>query len=77
MERSAISIPSNIAEGAARHSRKEYKHFLHISRGSIGELDAQLEIAKTLKLLNKKDYQELMDRLNEIGRMLTGLLKSL
>lgn len=77
MKRSAISAPSNIAEGAARNSLKEYKHFLHIARGSMAELDAQLEIAKTLGLLNKEDYTELIDSLNEIGKMLTGLIKSL
>lgn len=77
MKRSSISIPSNIAEGAARNSRKEYKHFLYVARGSISELDAQFEIANKLKILSSKDYDELSNSLIEISKMLNGLIKSL
>ena len=48
IRRAAISIPSNIAEGAARHTRKEFINFLHIAQASLGELDTQVELASRL-----------------------------
>jgi four helix bundle protein len=48
MRRSAISIPSNIAEGAGRHTKKEFMNFLHIAQGSLSELDTQLELSLRL-----------------------------
>jgi len=75
IKRAAISIPSNIAEGAARDSNKEYIHFLYISLGSASELDTQLIIAKDLNFLNEKDFEEIIEKLNNIGKMLSGLIK--
>jgi four helix bundle protein len=54
MRRAALSIPSNIAEGAARRSRKEYLQFLYVARASASELDTQLEIAKRLNYLSSQ-----------------------
>jgi four helix bundle protein len=75
IRRSAISIPSNIAEGAARESNKEFLRFLFISQGSISELDTQLIIANNLKFLSKEDYSLISEKLSEIRKMLSGLIK--
>jgi four helix bundle protein len=75
IKRSAISIPSNIAEGAARESNKEFLRFLFIAQGSVSELDTQLIIAKTLNLLCQEDYNMLNEKLTDIRKMLTGLIK--
>jgi four helix bundle protein len=75
IKRAAISIPCNIAEGTARDSNKEYIHFLYISLGSLAELDTQLIIAKDLNFINEKDYNEISEKLNSIGKMLSGLIK--
>jgi len=74
IKRSAISIPSNIAEGAARNSKKEFLQFLHISLGSISELETQLIIANRLGFLNNKEIFPLIER--ERSKIL-GLIKYL
>jgi len=74
MRRCAVSIPSNIAEGAGRNSKKEFKQFLYISLGSISELETQLIISSKLNYLKNKS---LLDELNEIRKMLFGLIKSI
>jgi four helix bundle protein len=72
MRRSAISIPSNIAEGAARNSAKEYKQFLYISLGSIAEIETQLDIAERLGYLaNENEFNK---DIIEIRKMLLGLI---
>ena len=75
IRRSAISIPSNIAEGAARESNKEFLRFLFISQSSISELDTQLLIANNLNFLSKDDYVELAEKLVSIRKKLAGLIK--
>ncbi|MGA2405339.1 MAG: four helix bundle protein [Bacteroidales bacterium] len=75
IRRSAISIPSNIAEGAARESNKEFLRFLFISQGSISELDTQLLIANNLNFLSKEDYVQISEKLVAIKKMLAGLIK--
>ena len=55
----AISIPSNIAEGAARQTRKEFLNYLHITQGSLSELDTQLELARRLGYLDEKTWRNL------------------
>jgi four helix bundle protein len=75
MRRAAVSIPSNVAEGSARRTRREYQQFLFIARGSIGELDTQIEIAGRLGYLKPEAVARLCVQLDAIGRMLTGLLK--
>ncbi|GBD98077.1 hypothetical protein BMS3Abin07_00085 [bacterium BMS3Abin07] len=75
IRRSAISIPGNIAEGAGRHTKKEFMNFLHIAQGSLSELDTQLEIALRLGYLNHDSYCFLDDNMTKIDKMLTGLIK--
>lgn len=74
IRRAAISIPSNIAEGAARQSNKEYIQFLYISLGSLMEMDTQLIIALNLEYIEFKKYEELKIDIEEIGKMLNGLI---
>ena len=76
MRRAAISIASNIAEGSARKGLHEKVQFYYISRGSLSELDAQLEIALRLKYADPADFENLQDKLDEISRMLSGLIQS-
>ena len=75
MRRAAVSIPSNIAEGAARKSNKEFIQFLYIALGSNVELETQLIISKNLKFINDELFIELEKEIDEIGRMLFGLIK--
>ncbi len=75
IRRSAVSIPSNIAEGAARNSTKEYINFLSIAQGSCSELETQLIIAKNLGY--SSGVEKILGELNEISMMITGLRKSL
>ncbi len=77
MRRAALSIPSNIAEGAARKGRKEYVRFLYTSRGSLSELDTQIEVAARLRYLSPKTAAELQSKLDELSRMLNGLIGAL
>jgi len=49
LKRAAVSVPSNIAEGAARQTKKEFVNYLHVAQGSLSELDAQLELAKKIR----------------------------
>ena len=77
MRRAAISIPSNIAEGHGRLDDGHFKQFLATSRGSLFELQTQLELASDLKYLDEKGVGELMQQCEEIARMINGLLASL
>lgn len=76
MRRAAISIASNIAEGAARASSKEFAQFLYISLGSASELDTQIEIARKVGLGEAPVLEKLQSRVNKISRMLQGLIRS-
>ena len=75
IRRAAVSISSNIAEGAGRRSNKEFANFLGISYGSACELETQLLIAKNLKYLKRDDFDTLFNDLNEIQKMLYVLEK--
>lgn len=77
LRRAAISIPSNIAEGVARRSSREYVQFLYTARGSISELDTQLEISRSLGYITDKVYGECVEELDLIGKMLNGLINSI
>ncbi|CAM3324156.1 four helix bundle protein [Empedobacter stercoris] len=75
LRRSAVSVPSNIAEGAARQSNKEYIQFLYVALGSLMELDTQLSIANNLNFLSDESLNDLQSKTDEIGKMLNGLIK--
>lgn len=77
VRRSAISIPSNIAEGYGRHSTGDYKRFLQIAVGSIFELQTQLEIAANLKYLASEFFGSLYNAAKEIELMLLALIKKI
>jgi four helix bundle protein len=74
MRRAAVSIPSNIAEGAARNSSKEFAQFLNIAGGSLSELDTQIEIAFNLKYLTDDQRKEIDRRLDSITCKLARLI---
>lgn len=69
MRRCAVSIPSNIAEGAGRNSSKEFVHFLSIANGSCYELETQIIVAKNLGLLSEEIKNDLCQQLTEIQKM--------
>jgi four helix bundle protein len=77
LQRAAVSIPSNIAEGHARESTKEYLRYLLVSRGSMAELETQLLLCQKLQFLSKEDVEHVLIVSDEIGRMIRGLQKSL
>ena len=77
IRRAAVSIPSNIAEGAARQTRKEFINYLHMAQGSLSELDTQMECAKRLGYLRDGNWQKLDDDLERIDKMLSGLIRKL
>jgi four helix bundle protein len=77
MRRAAISIPSNIAEGQAHFSNREFRHFLRHSRGSLAELETQILIAQRSDYLTASQTTELLRRTHEVSRILSGLLNSL
>ena len=77
IRRCVISIPANIAEGYGRQSLVDYIRFLKISRGSLYELQSHLELSNRLAFLNLRDFQEIIETSNEIGRMLNSLIKKL
>jgi len=74
MRRAAVSIPSNIAEGKGRYSRKELSQSLLHARGSLLELETQIEIARSLSYIADNDAVSLTDRSSEVGRLLDGML---
>ena len=77
IQRAALSVPSNIAEGSERGSLKDFAHFLNISKGSCGELRTQLYIARKLDLLTKASFDQLVAESKELSAMLEGLRRSL
>lgn len=77
MRRAAVSIPSNIAEGKARRSTKDFTRFITIARGSTAELETQFLISQDLGYLSEEQVQPLLNEIDEIGKMLSGLLSKL
>jgi four helix bundle protein len=76
LRRAAVSIPSNIAEGQARYSRREFYRFLTIARGSLAEIETQITIAKSLEYLTSASNNLLLFKVAELGRILNGLISS-
>ncbi|MBE6819194.1 MAG: four helix bundle protein [Ruminococcaceae bacterium] len=77
IRRSVISIPSNIAEGESRKSKKEFINFLSIANGSRAELETQLLIGCMLGYYTEQQVQKAMDLSNEISRMIYALIKKM
>jgi four helix bundle protein len=77
LRRAAVSVPSNIAEGQARFSHKEFKHFLSQARGSLVEIETQLLISENLGYLPSKSTGALLEAAAELGRILNGLIASI
>lgn len=77
LRRSAISIPSNIAEGHARGATRDFGRFISISRGSLAEIETQIEMCLRLGMLGEEPVSEVLSSCDELGRILTGLRKSL
>lgn len=77
MRRAVVSVPSNIAEGQQRSSTKDYIRFLHIAKGSLGELETQIMLCERLEYLRKEKTNQLIGQCIEIQRMISGLISSL
>jgi len=77
VRRAAVSIPCNIAEGAARQTKKEFTNFLHIAQGSLSELDTQIEIASRLGYLDVECRTSLDEKMEPVDKMITGLIRHL
>ncbi len=75
--RSAVSIPSNIAEGYGRNSTQDYVRFLRIACGTLYELQSQLEISSNLNYLSEPDFNQLFESTREIERMLSSLISKI
>ena len=77
MRRAVISIASNIAEGRARHTRKDFSHFLHMAFGAAAELETQLLIARRLSFLDDGAYEKTNSLLSEVSKMLRAMIEKL
>jgi four helix bundle protein len=77
IRRAAISIPSNIAEGAARNSTKEFIHFLFISLGSVAELETQIYLSVKLNYIESSASSTIQDELIKLRQMILGLIRYL
>ena len=77
MRRSAVSIASNISEGAGRNNKKEFIEFLGIAQGSLSELETQLIISRELGFIEEKLTDELINELDDISKMIIGLQRRL
>lgn len=75
MRRSAISVPSNIAKGAARQTNKDSLQFFIVARSSLSELDTQIELSYSLKMINSADYQLLAKQINVVDSLLSGFIR--
>lgn len=75
MRRSAVSIPSNIAEGAARQTKKDTLQFYVVARASLSEFDTQLELSKELGFINPSNFSLLTSHVNVVDSLLSGLIR--
>ena len=77
MRRAVVSIPSNIAEGFMRRHNKEYKQFLYITLGSLAELETQVILSDQLVFLRNDQCNDIQVNIDELNKMVTGLIKCL
>jgi four helix bundle protein len=77
MKRAAVSIPSNVAEGAARHTTRDYIRFLYIARGSSAEIDTHLMLAEELGYLTHDELSTALAISEEVGRLLNAVITAL
>jgi len=77
VRRAAVSIPCNIAEGAARQTKKEFTNYLHIAQGSLSELDTQIELARRLGFLDDESWRIHDKRMERIDKTISGLIHHL
>ncbi len=77
IERAAVSVMNNIAEGFERKSNNEFKYFLYVSRGSAGEVRSMLYLALELDKITKEEFNELYELTKDITRLLSGLIRYL
>lgn len=77
LQRASVSVPSNIAEGYARDTTRDYIKFLWIAHGSLAEVETQLVVASNLNYLRSETYESLLADVHEIGRILRALIRSL
>ncbi|MEO8088259.1 MAG: four helix bundle protein [Bacteroidota bacterium] len=76
LRRAAVSVPCNIAEGAGRNTKKEFRHFLYISSGSASEVDTLLFISKELGYLKEPEFNKLESLNDKVSALLNGLIRS-
>jgi four helix bundle protein len=76
MQRAAVSIPSNIAEGFERQTNKEFIQFLYISKGSCGELRTQLYLAKEFKIITNENFTDILPKLKQLSSMISNFIKT-
>ena len=77
MRRAAVSIPSNISEGQSRKNNKEFLQFLYVAKGSKSELETQVLICEKIGYLTNEQTSPLLDRLSEISKMISSLIKQI
>jgi four helix bundle protein len=77
IRRSAVSVPANISEGAARNKPKEFIRFIRFSFGSLSELETHIEISYRLKFIDEKTFLNLQNNMKKISAQLAGLIRSI
>ena len=77
LQRSAVSVAANIAEGRGRQHRKEFIQHLSIAYGSLAEVETHLQIAERLRYIDVEDLEQALDKTSEVGRMVNGLRRSI
>ncbi|NQS76887.1 MAG: four helix bundle protein [Peptococcaceae bacterium] len=77
IRRAAVSVASNIVEGKARGTAREFRRFLFMARGSLEETKYQIYLARDLNYIDERKYKKVQKSMNEVGRLLAGLIKSI
>jgi four helix bundle protein len=75
VRRAVVSVPSNVAEGAGRQTKKEFINYLHMAQGSLSALDTHLELARRLGYLAQDNWRMIDKRIERIDKMLSGLIR--